>query len=423
MSSQPTPPHPNTADDGVESLALVLDLVRSGTAKTRPELGRRLGFGRTVVTQRVSQLLDAGIVDERTYAASTGGRPARELRFRAESGRLLVADIGASAFAVAITDLAGELLRIRRETCDIADGPETVLGRIETVFDELINEETPTTKLWGIGIGVPGPVEYRTGRPIAPPIMPGWDNYPIRDRLARRYAAPTWVDNDVNLMAVGEHSKGLARGHNDFLFIKIGSGIGAGLVSQGRIHRGAQGAAGDIGHVAVAEWAVCRCGNVGCLEAVAGGAALARAATDAAEHGLSPILNQLLTGKPTLDLADLDDASNRNDTFTTDLLERSGQIVGRTLSTLVNFFNPSIIVLGGQLAENNDTYCAALRNAVYARSLPLATKTLRIERSTLRDVAGLSGAAAIVIDELFSAEHLIRWIERGSPAGQPELVR
>ena len=126
--------------------------------------------------------------------------------------------------------------------------------------------------LWGIGIGVPGPVEFATGRPVSPPIMPGWDGYPIRERFAARYGAPVWVDNDVNVLALGEWRSGVAAGHDDVVVVKIGTGIGAGIISGGRLHRGAQGSAGDVGHIQVVDdpAVVCRCGNIGCLEALAG---------------------------------------------------------------------------------------------------------------------------------------------------------
>ncbi len=106
-------------------------------------------------------------------------------------------------------------------------------------------------RLWGIGIGVPGPVEFGSGRPISPPIMPGWDGYPIRERFAARYGAPVWVDNDVNLLALGEWRSGVAAGHDNVVVVKVGTGIGAGIISDGRLHRGAQGSAGDVGHIQV----------------------------------------------------------------------------------------------------------------------------------------------------------------------------
>lgn len=165
-------------------------------------------------------------------------------------------------------------------------GPEPTFGRIEELFDRPLSSAAvpPGAELYGIGVGLPGPVEFASGKPVNPPIMPGWDGYPVRVRLADRYSVPVWVDNDVNLMGLGELRAGLAQGERHVIYLKIGTGIGAGLISSGRLHRGDQGCAGDVGHVAVTEATgiVCRCGNVGCLEALAGGAALARDAAAAA---------------------------------------------------------------------------------------------------------------------------------------------
>ena len=415
------------AADQLDTLVTVLDLVRFGHARTRPELARRSALGRTVVTQRLGQLVDGGLVVEGALGPSTGGRAPRELRFRAEAGSLLVAEVGATSLAVGLGDLSGRLGDQREEPWDVAVGPERTLARIESLFDELLAAHPPRA-VWGIGVGVPGPVEFSSGRPVAPPIMPGWDGYPVRDRLATRYDVPVWVDNEVNTMALGELRAGLGRGTSDMLYVKISTGIGSGLVSGGRLHRGAQGCAGDIGHIALAGTApgaaarVCRCGNVGCLEAFAGGAALAAEALDAARSGRSPALAARLHEAGTVDSADVVLAAEFGDPVAVEMLQRAGRLVGETLAALVSFFNPSSVLLGGRLGISGDLLLAAVRQAVYRRSLPLATRDLRIVRSELGDRAGLMGAGFMVLDELFSRERLGRWIQGGSPAGRPELT-
>jgi glucokinase-like ROK family protein len=254
--------------------------------------------------------------------------------------------------------------------------------------------------------------------------MPGWDGYRVRARLAERFDVPVWVDNDVNLMALGELRVGAARGQRDVLFVKIGTGIGAGLISSGRLHRGAQGAAGDIGHIPVAasSGVVCRCGKVGCLEALAGGAALSREGKAAAEEGRSPYLRQVLSGGSPITAADVATAAQHGDPVAVELLGRSGQLVGETVATLVNFFNPSLILLGGGVASAGDMILASVRETVYRRSLPLATRQLRIDRATLSPDPSLSGAAHMVLDELFSRQRLGRWLPVGSPTGFPEIA-
>jgi glucokinase-like ROK family protein len=408
----------------VANLCTVLDLVRSGTAVTRPELVRTSGLGRTVITQRVADLMSYGLLAEGDLGPSTGGRAPRQLRFRCEAGRVLVAELGASSIAVGLTDLRGRLLAHREEPADIARGPEVLLPRVEQLFDELLATEAGDSPLWGIGIGVPGPVEFATGRPIAPPIMPGWDGYPVRDRFAERHHVPVWVDNEVNLMALGELRGGLAQGARDFVYLKIGTGIGAGLVSEGTLHRGAQGCAGDVGHVAVVEdsTVVCRCGNVGCLEALAGGAALGRDATTAALEGRSPFLAEALAAAGHLEARDVARGADHGDPLCLELLTHSGRLVGEMLATLVNFYNPSLILIGGGVAAAGDVLLAAIRQTVYRRSLPLATRDLRLARSPLDEEAGLTGAGFMVIDELFSPHRLGAWVESRTPAGRPDLV-
>jgi glucokinase-like ROK family protein len=411
--------------DQLDGLVAVLDLVRCGRARTRPELVRISGLGRGAVTQRVAQLLDTGLLVESELGRSTGGRPPRELAVRAEAGLVLVAPLGATHVTAGVTDLTGRLLASVEEPGNIAAGPEQTLRRVEELFDELLARDTvPRAPVYGIGVGLPGPVEFATGAPVNPPIMPGWDGYQVRNRLAERFDVPVWIDNDVNLMALGELRMGAAQHEQDVVFVKIGTGIGAGLISDGRLHRGANGAAGDIGHATVAadSGIVCRCGNVGCLEALAGGAALSRDATAAAEQGRSPYLRRVLDGGAPITASDVAAAAQHGDAVAVELLTRSGQLVGETVATLVNFFNPSLVLLGGGVALAGDVILAAIREAVYRRSLPLATRELRITRSTLVPDPALPGAAHMVLDELFSRHHLGRWLPAGSPAGFPELA-
>ena len=417
---------PQVADEAIDALVEVLDLVRFGTASTRPELIRHSGLGRTVVVQRVAQLIDSGLLSEGKHAPSTGGRPARALRFRAGAGSVLAVELGATSIAVGIADLSGTLKASCEEPCDIAAGPEAVLGRAEELLDSMLAARPADPPVWGLGIGLPGPVEYACGRPIAPPIMPGWDGYPVRDRLARRYDVPVWADNDVNLMALGELRLGLARGSRDVVHIKIGTGIGAGLISGGRLHRGAQGAAGDVGHIAVTDdpTVICRCGNTGCLEAVAGGAALGRLATDAARDGRSLFLAKRLaeSGADAMQAADLGAAAMHGDAFAVETYGRTGRHIGAMLATLVNFYNPSLVIIGGGVASVGDLLLASIRETVYRRSLPLATRDLRIARAALGDQSGLHGAAFAVIDELFSRQRLPLWISHGTPAHNPAIA-
>lgn len=423
--TQPAAPVP----EQIASLVAVLNLLRSGEPTTRPDLMRASSLGRALVDQRVADAIGYGLVVDADLGPSTGGRAPRQVRFRADRGIVLVAELGATGMAVGVSDLAGNLQEVQEEVIDIADGPDVVLQQVQEAFDALLRRGKATSRrpdpaVWGVGIGVPGPVEFATGTPTAPPIMPGWDGYPLRERLAQRYRAPVWADNEVNLMALGELRAGRARDISDMIFVKIGTGIGAGLVGGGQLHRGAKGCAGDVGHVAVVddESIVCRCGNVGCLEALAGGAALARDGLEAAREGRSPFLAHVLAEAGTIVAADLSNGAAHGDPVCVNLLARSARLVGEMLAGLVNFYNPELIVIGGGVADSGEKYLSGLRQVIYSRSLPLATRDLQITRSLASDRAGLRGAAFMVVDELFSAKRIGRWIQAGTPSGRPAVA-
>jgi glucokinase-like ROK family protein len=419
------PGHSPLPDEALDALVTVLDEIRLGRSRSRSELIARTGLGRAIVTQRVGELVDRGLVTEGEVGPSTGGRPPRQLAFRADAGHLLVADLGATSIDVALTGLDGRILGHHDEPARIEAGPDVCLDRVDALFASLLaTTQAIPGHLWGIGISVPGPVEFEAGRPMSPPIMPGWDGYPIRERFAARYDAPVWVDNDVNVLALGEWRSGVASGHDNVVVVKIGTGVGAGIISDGRLHRGAQGSAGDVGHIQVTDdpTVICRCGNVGCLEALAGGAALARAGEAAALDGRSPRLRSALDQHGRVTAEDVARAASFGDPVAVAMLGAAGRRVGSMLASVVNFFNPSLIVVGGGVANSPDQFLAAIRETVYRRSLPLATRDLLIQRSSLGGLAGVIGASSMVVDQLFSRASLARWIEAGEPSGAPEVA-
>lgn len=401
--------------DEAESLARVIQVVRRLTQTSRPEVQRLTGFSRTLVSKYIDTTIDLGLLEEGTLGVSTGGRAPRLLKFNADAGAILIAELGAKGMSIALSDLSGKLSEITEIDGDIALGPEKVLLKIENTFEKIIAKTKK--EIWGIGIGLPGPVEFVAGIPMSPPIMPGWDRYPVRERLFKKFNAPVWVDNDVNLMALGEVSKSHERKYNELIYIKIGSGIGAGILTHGRLHRGAQGCAGDIGHIAVAGVTdvVCRCGNVGCLEAVAGGIAISRDAFLAAENSDSKFLRDRLEVNNKIEASDVIDGAKSGDKWCVDSINAVGQQVGKILATLVNFHNPSLIVLGGGISKAGDQLLASIRETVFKRSLPLATRDLEIRIGQDSDSTGLIGAAEMVISELFSPTILKQWVLHRNP--------
>jgi predicted NBD/HSP70 family sugar kinase len=373
----------------------LLKLIREGDGTTRADLAKLTGLARSTITQRLEQLQSLGLLKEIGGSGSTGGRPPMRLVFNEDAGLVLAADLGATHSRLAVTNLGGRVLAEDRGDIDIADGPEVVLEWVEQRFNKLLAEVgADRAAVAGIGIGVPGPVEHATGLPRNPPIMPGWDAFPIPERFAKGFEAPVLVDNDVNIMALGEHWSHW-REVEHLLFVKVGTGIGCGIVIDGRIHRGADGAAGDLGHVRIPvdedhEDVTCSCGNVNCLEALAGGGAMARKlSAEGVEVGDSRALVELTrAGLP---------AAVR-------LVRHSGRLIGEVLAAAVNFYNPSVIVIGGDVANAQEQLLASIREVVYQRSLPLATRHLRIVRSPLEDRAGVIGAAAMVTERVLALD-------------------
>jgi predicted NBD/HSP70 family sugar kinase len=377
----------------------LLDLIRSGEATTRAELASSTGLARSTISQRIEQLADRHLVVEVGEARSTGGRPPSILGFNVEAGVVLAADLGATHSRLAVADLGGTALAETRFDIDIADGPEIVLSWASATFEELLAESgRSASDVIGVGIGVPGPVEFAEGRAVNPPIMPGWDGYDIRERFVDTYRCPVLVDNDVNIMALGEHWV-LDDAPDDFVFIKIGTGIGSGLILGGTLHRGARGTAGDIGHVQVSGVEdVCRCGNVGCLESAASGSALARILA-AQGHGT-------INGRDVVALV----RSGHPDAV--HAVREAGRVIGTVLAAVVNMLNPAVIVIGGDVAEAGEHLMAGIREVVYQRSTALSTSELLITSSALGDRAGITGAAAMAIEHIVAPTYVNAALER-----------
>ena len=365
----------------------LLRLIRSGEATTRAELAASTGLARSTVAQRIDSLAELDLIREEGEAPSTGGRPPAVLGFNESAGIVLAADLGATHSRIAVADLGGKIIAETAADIEIDSGPQHVLGWVEETFDRLLEEsDQQQSNVLGIGIGLPGPVEFAEGRPVSPPIMPGWDGYDVRGHFGGRFDVPVLVDNDVNIMALGEQWV-METPVEDLLFIKVGTGIGSGLILDGQLRRGAQGAAGDIGHVPVGESdTVCRCGNIGCVEAEAGGAALARALSE--------------KGKETANSRDVAALVRSGDQDAMQAVRRAGRLLGRVLAATVNLLNPAMIMIGGDVAEAGDQLLAGVREIVYQRSTALATNDLTITSSTLGDRAGILGAAAMVIEQI-----------------------
>ena len=379
--------------------AALLRLLRDG-GRSRAELGDVVELSRSKLNMELDRLIEMGLVEQAGLAASRGGRRSGMVRLSPHL-RFAAIDIGATSVDVAVTNGELEVLGRLGEPCDVRDGPAAVLDRAMELIGKL-REQGLFAQLHGAGIGVPGPVSFREGVPVAPPIMPGWDRYPVKEAISQELGCPAMVDNDVNLMALGELHAGLARQVDDFLLIKIGTGIGCGIVVDGKIYRGVSGSAGDIGHMRVDDQGpICTCGNTGCLEAYFGGAALAREAMRIAPR--SPYLAQRLAQAGRLSAEDVAGAATAGDPAAIQLIRDGGRQAGQVLAGLVSFFNPGLVIVAGGVARLGHVLLAEIRSVVYRRSLPLATGNLPIVLSELDDTAGVIGGARLISDHVFSA--------------------
>lgn len=388
-----TPPLSGRVDADV-TLSTVARLVASGAAVSKADLVPAAGLARTTVSAAVDELLSRGVLQPDGLRPTTGrGRPADRLALSPRSGAVLLADVGARGAHVAVVDLRQQVLGHEHVDVDVRDGPDAVLSRVEAALDRLrVRAPAPVR---AVVIGLPGPVDGHLGVPVRPPIMPGWHAYPVAARLQKTYGCPAVLENDVNLRALGE-ARALPAEQSPLLFVKVGTGIGGGLVTrEGVLHHGADGAAGDIGHVRVrgAPDTVCVCGNIGCIEAVASVSAIGQRLARA-------------TGGEPVSAAEVRALVARADPATMALVREAAALIGEVVAMLVHFYNPARVTLGGSVTSASDELLAGVRSVVYQRALPLATRNLVLATSVLGEHAGLGGASVLGVERVLSPEHI-----------------
>ncbi|MEU1002853.1 ROK family protein [Streptomyces tibetensis] len=385
---------------GQASAGDLLELVRSRRAVTRGALQQATGLSRATVGQRLDRLFRAGWLREGAGGpvdSPLGGRPSITLEFDDEHAVVLAADLDTRHARAAVLSLSGEILAEHSGTLVVEDGPDTVLGELGRWFAELLEKSGHgVAAVCGVGLAVPGPVDTETGRVVQPPIMPGWDGYDIRGRLARALTehadaagVPVLVDNDANLMAYGEQRTAYPD-CSAFVLVKVSTGIGAGVVVDGSVFRGIDGGAGDIGHIRVPEGAgaLCRCGSYGCLAALASGGAVARRLAEA--------------GVPAASGSDVRDLLAAGHPEAVGLAREAGRRVGDVLATVVTLLNPGVLMIAGDLAGT--PFLTGVRELLYQRALPRSTAHLEVVTARLGDRAALVGAGAMVVEHLYAPE-------------------
>jgi glucokinase-like ROK family protein len=381
-----------------QSRETILDIVRiTPGGVSRSQLAHDLGVSRAAITGLVNDLLSRQVLREVGSRSSNGGRRRTMLDVNPQAGRLLGIDIGATHVTLVLTDLAAQVLGEIESPWPIERGPEACLQQLDRLGRDLQRRsggrlESP---LRVIGAGVPGPVSEGQGLVTAPPIMPGWHGFPIRERMQALWGKPVRLLNDADLGALGEHAFGAARGLQDMVYIKVGTGIGAGFLLGGHVYLGATGAAGEIGHITLdPEGPLCTCGNRGCLEAMAGGAALARRAIQAIRAGTPTVLAHHAPLE-SLTARDIGEAAHRGDHMSQQLLADAGRLIGISAATLVNLVNPQMLVVGGGVAQVGDLLLSPIRDAVRRRSLRASAEVVQVQAALLGRRSTAMGAVAL----------------------------
>ena len=394
-----------SAGEGPATTGEVFSLVRDGRALTRSEVGRVTGLSRTAVAARIGALLDSGLVVEgvdEDRDPTSAGRPPVRLRFNSDAGVVLSGAIGRSRTQLGVCDLDGIVLVASDLDQEVGPSAEELMPQVVAGFTALLEElGRPATAVRAVGLSIPGTVDYERGASLDSPIMTGWDGVELAGFLRELTRAPVYVDNDANVMALSER-RGLLEQHRDLVFLKASTGIGMGIVTGRKLLRGGLGSAGEIGHTKIpaAKGLPCRCGDTGCVEAVAGGWALVQAARTGG-HEVNHV-------RDLVDLAAQGNGDARH------LVRVAGRRIGEVVASAVNVLNPDAVVVGGDLARVYDIFVAGLRESLYAQASALATRELVIAPVTHGEQSGIVGCAAMAIREIFDSAAVDRALASGS---------
>ncbi len=385
---------------------VIIDMIRFAPGGvTRAELARQMGLTRAAVSVTINDLVACGLVRDAEILHTVGHKPIM-LEINPGYGFVVGIDMGATHVTLILTDFSGREIKVLDAPFSIGDGPNNCLGLLDHHFKTLLeNTGLALGQIAAIGVGVPGPVVEQAGMVSGPPIMPGWDGFPIREYLQQLWNCPVILGNDADLGALGEWAFGVARNERDVAYLKVGTGIGCGLLINGQIYSGVTGSAGEIGHITIDEnGPVCQCGNRGCLEAMAGGRAIALRAIESIRRGQRTLLTEIQPADK-ITSQDVISAARRGDLFAQHLMIDAGSHLGTAVAGLVNLFNPGMVVIGGGLAQVGDLLLEPIRQSVQQRSLKVASRAVRITVALLGRRS--SGMGAVVQALSYSLHHAV----------------
>ncbi|MEU9609782.1 ROK family transcriptional regulator [Streptomyces sp. NPDC048057] len=368
------------------NLERVVRAVRMAGSLTQAEIARSTGLSAATVSNIVRELKERGTVE--VTPTSAGGRRARSISLSGDAGIVVGVDFGHTHLRVAVANLAHDVLAEDSEPLDVDASAEAGFDRAEEMVVRLVRATGAAPgKVVGVGLGVPGPIDGESGTIGSTAMLPGWVGANPAKEMSERLGVPVHVDNDANLGALGELVWGAARGVSDLAYIKVAGGVGAGLVTGGRVYRGPGGTAGEIGHITLDESGpVCRCGNRGCLE------------TFAAVRYVLPLLHS--SHGPDVTMEQVVRLAQGGDPGCRRVIADTGRHIGSGVAMLCNLLNPSLVVLGGEIADAGELVLAPVREAVSRYAIPSAAQRLSVVRGELGARAEVLGAVALVLSEM-----------------------
>ncbi|HID64644.1 MAG TPA: ROK family protein [Anaerolineae bacterium] len=314
-------------------------------------------------------------------------------------------DLGGTKISTALVDAAGKIMARDYRQTRAAEGQKAIVERMVDAAYRVMGEAgLVPAQIAAVGVGSPGPIDSRTGVVTAPPNLPGWKNVPLKQLIEEALGITTFLENDANAAALGEHRFGAGRGVQNMIYVTASTGIGGGLILNGQLYSGTTGAAGEIGHITVLPWGpYCGCGNRGCLEALASGTAIAREGRELVRRGMPTLITELAAGDPERVTAKLvAEAAAKGDIEAQEILAEAMTYLGVGMASLVNLFNPELIVIGGGLTNMGEKLFGPVRRAIERRAFPAAARAVKVVPAELGDDVGVLGAVAVAMAQVTS---------------------
>lgn len=383
----------------------ILKVIWAFSPISRSEIVEKTNFTAATVSRIVNKLINSNLVTEKGYGESNGGR--KPVLLELNPGSVLAIGIGIEIDKVngVIVDLNGNILDQYELNIEGSTEKEYILTKVKLVIKKLLIRHNYINRVVGIGIGMHGLVDYDRGISIYPPAF-GWSAVPVAKIIKDEFDLPVIVENNVRALTLAENWFGAGKNMNNFICLKVGSGIGSGIYMAGQIYRGASNAAGEIGHIMVdEEGPLCTCGNYGCLESVASNTAIVKRTLKALKQGVSSkIINILDNNLDKLDEESVFTAAKQGDELAKRVLQDTGRYLGIGIANLINILNPDAVIISGNIVKAGDIILESIRSTVYSRALSYSVKKVKIINSRLGEKGVAVGAAVLIMESIFSVE-------------------